>query len=290
MSLRRKALAATLALATSFSLAACAGGNDEDTIVIGTTDSEQKQWTVFKDELDKAGLKTEIKAFNDYSIPNRALADGDIDVNNFQHMMFLAEYNVGNNTDLTPVGATEILPLGLYYKEHSELKDVEEAGEVTIPNDSTNQGRAINVLVQAGLVALKKEGLLTPTPADIDEGKSKVKVIAVDAAQTATSWLDGKPAIVNNSFLDRAKIDPKTVIFQDDPKKEEAQPYINGFVTTKERKDEADLKKLVEIWHSKPVQDAIDEQSKGTSVEVNMDSDELNEVVKDTEQKIKDQK
>src|SRR5699024_11269008 len=103
------------------------------------------------------GLKTEIKSFNDYSIPNRALTDGEIDVNNFQHMMFLAEYNNGNNTDLAPVGATEILPLGLYYKDHSDLKDVEKAGEVAIPNDSTNQGRAINVLVQAGLVTLKKE-------------------------------------------------------------------------------------------------------------------------------------
>ena len=176
MSLRRKALAATIALTTSFSLVACSGGNDEDTIVIGTTDSEQKQWEVFKQELDNAGLKTEIKSFNDYSIPNRALTDGEIDVNNFQHMMFLAEYNNGNNTDLAPVGATEILPLGLYYKDHSDLKDVEKAGEVAIPNDSTNQGRAINVLVQAGLVTLKKEGLLTPTPADIDTEKSKVKV------------------------------------------------------------------------------------------------------------------
>ena len=289
MSLRRKALAATIALTTSFGLVACSGGNDDDTIVIGTTDSEQKQWQVFKQELDNAGLKTEIKSFNDYSIPNRALTDGEIDVNNFQHMMFLAEYNNGNNTDLAPVGATEILPLGLYYKDHSDLKDVEKAGEVAIPNDSTNQGRAINVLVQAGLVTLKKEGLLTPTPADIDTDKSKIKVTPVDAAQTATSWLDGTPAIVNNSFLDRADIDPKTAIFQDDPEKEEAQPYINGFVTTKDRKDEEDLKKLVEIWHSKPVQDAIDEQTKGTSVAVTMSGDELQKVLDNTQQKLKEQ-
>lgn len=290
MSLRRKALAATVALATSFSLAACAGGNDEDTIVIGTTDSEQKQWDVFKEELDKAGLKTEIKSFNEYAIPNRALSDGEIDVNNFQHMMFLADYNVGNNADLTPVGATEILPLGLYYKDHSELKDVEEAGEVAIPNDATNQARGINVLVQAKLVTLKKEGLLNPTPADIDTGKSKVKVTAVDAAQTATSWLDGKPAIINNSFLDRADIDPTTAVFKDDPKKKEAKPYINGFVTTKEHQDDPDLKKLVEIWHSKPVQDAIAEQTKGTSVPIDMDGPKLEKILKDTEKKLKEQK
>src|SRR5699024_11731999 len=107
----------------SYSVAASTGGNDEDTIVIGTTDTEQKQWEVVKQELDNAGLKTEIKSFNDYSIPSRALTAGEIDVNNFQHMMFLAEYNNGNNTDLAPVGATETLPRGPYYKDHAERQD-----------------------------------------------------------------------------------------------------------------------------------------------------------------------
>ena len=289
MSLGRKALAATLAAATAFSLAAC-GGKDGETIKIGTTDSDQKQWQVFKEELDKAGVKSEIVSFNDYNIPNQALKDGQIDINNFQHMKFLAEYNVGNDTDLAPVGATEIIPLALYYKDHKDVSDIEKAGEVAIPNDSTNQGRAINVLAQAKLVTLKKEGLLTPTPADIDEGKSKVKVTTVDAAQTATSYLDGKPAIINNSFLSKAGIDPNTAIIKDDPKADEAKPYINGFVTTRENQNKEEFKKLVEIWHSQPVQDAIKEESKGTSVEIKMDGPELEKILTNTQNKIKAQK
>ncbi len=289
MSLGRKALAAILAASTAFSLAAC-GGDDSETIKIGTTDSDQKQWQVFQQELDKAGIKGEIVSFNDYNIPNQALKDGQIDINNFQHMKFLAEYNVGNDTNLVPVGGTEIVPLALYFKDHKSVEDVEKAGEVVIPNDSTNQGRAINVLVQAKLITLKKEGLLTPTPADIDEGKSKVKVTTVDAAQTATSYLDGKPAVVNNSFLSKAGIDPNTAIFKDDPKADEAKPYINGFVTTKENQNKEEFKKLVEIWHSQPVQDAIKEESKGTSVEIKMDGPELEKILNDTQNKLKAQK
>lgn len=289
MPLGRKALAAILAASTAFSLAAC-GGDDSETIKIGTTDSDQKQWQVFQQELDKAGIKGEIVSFNDYNIPNQALKDGQIDINNFQHMKFLAEYNVGNDTNLVPVGGTEIVPLALYFKDHKSVEDVEKAGEVVIPNDSTNQGRAINVLVQAKLITLKKEGLLTPTPADIDEGKSKIKVTTVDAAQTATSYLDGKPAVVNNSFLSKAGIDPNTAIFKDAPKADEAKPYINGFVTTKENQNKEEFKKLVEIWHSKPVQDAIKEESKGTSVEIKMDGPELEKILNDTQNKLKAQK
>ncbi len=288
-SIRRKSIAAITATAAALSLSACGAGNDKDTITIGTTDADQKQWKVFEQELDKAGVKAKIQSFNDYNIPNQSLIDGQTDINNFQHMMFLAQYNTGNNSDLVPVGATEIVPLALYFKDHKDVKDVEKAGEVAIPNDSTNQGRAINLLAQNKLVTLKKEGLLTPTPADIDTGKSKVKVTPVDAAQTATSYLDGTPAVINNSFLSKADIDPKSAVLQDDPKNDAAKPYINGFVTTKEHQDDPQYQKLVDIWHSKPVQDAVNEESGGTSVEVKMGGKELEKILTDTEKKLKEQ-
>lgn len=285
MSLRRKVAAGVAAAAMVFGLSAC--GGDDDTIKIGTTDQGQKQWQVFEEQAKKEGLNVELVPFGDYSLPNRALQEGEIDVNNFQHLMFLADYNVNNDSKLVPIGATEIIPLGVYYQDHSEVKDIEEAGEVAIPNDPTNQGRALHALASAGLVKLKDDKILSPTPADIDEGKSKVKVTPVDAAQTVTAYKDGTPAVINNSFLERGSIDPKSAIVQDDPKTEAAQPFINAFVTTEEKKDDKDLKKLVDIWHSKEVQDALNEQSKGTSVEVKMGPDELAKILKDTEGKVK---
>ena len=190
----------------------------------------------------------------------------------------MAEYNHGNSTNLVPIVATEIVPLALFWKDHDSLDGI-EGEEVAIPNDSTNQARAINVLVQAGLLTLKDKDNLEPTPLDIDEKKSKVKVTPVDAAQTTSAHGEGTPAIINNSFLERAGIDPATAIFQDDPNSEEAEPYINVFAVREEDADNEDIKKLAELWHSDAVQEGVDEDSAGTSVEVERSQEDLQKIL-----------
>ncbi|AEX66761.1 MetQ/NlpA family ABC transporter substrate-binding protein [Corynebacterium diphtheriae] len=281
MKLRRSVALVSASLIAATGLVACSNSSDSSdqaTVKIGTTDGSKKSWKVFEDKAKEAGIKLDIKNFSDYSTPNDALAQDQLDVNLFQHLKFLAEYNVGKNADLTPVGATEIVPLALFWKDHTSLDGI-EGKSVAIPNDPSNQGRAINVLVQAKLITLKKEGLITPAPSDVDEAKSKVKLTPVDAAQTTTAYGEGTPAIINNSFLDRAGIDPKLSVFQDDPNSAEAEPYINAFVTKAEDKDDANIAKLVEIWHSKEVQDAVAEDSKGTSVPVQRTAEELKKIL-----------
>lgn len=250
------------------------------TIRLGTTDSTKKAWAAMEDAAKENGIDLELVNFSDYSTPNLALSQDQIDVNQFQHLKFLAEYNVGNNDDLTPVGATEIVPLALFWKDHDSIDGI-DGESIAIPNDPSNQGRAINVLVQAGLITLKEEakGMVTPAPADIDEAASKVTVTPVDAAQTTAAYGEGTPAIINNSFLDRAGIDPKLAVFQDDPDSEEAEPYINVFVVKAEDKDDPTVAKLVELWHTQAVQDAIAEDSKGTSVEVERTPEELQAIL-----------
>ncbi|WP_368921412.1 MetQ/NlpA family ABC transporter substrate-binding protein [Corynebacterium striatum] len=285
MRIRRVLAASSAAVIAATSLVACssdssdsASGESDGPIVIGTTDAAKKAWSAFEDEAEKQGLEIEVKNFSDYNTPNQALNQGELDTNNFQHLKFLAEFNKGNGTDLVPIVATEIVPLALFWKDHKSLDGI-EGQEVAIPNDSTNQGRAINVLVQAKLVTLKKEGLITPGLPDIDETKSKVKVVPVDAAQTPTAYSEGKPAIINNSFLDRAGIDPTTSVFQDDPNSPEAEPYINAFVVRAEDANNEQIKKVAEIWHTKAVQDAVAEDSKGTSVPVEKSAEELKEIL-----------
>ncbi|WP_347004498.1 MetQ/NlpA family ABC transporter substrate-binding protein [Corynebacterium striatum] len=285
MRIRRVLAASSAAVIAATSLVACssdssdsASGKSDGPIVIGTTDAAKKAWSAFEDEAEKQGLEIEVKNFSDYNTPNQALNQGELDTNNFQHLKFLAEFNKGNGTDLVPIVATEIVPLALFWKDHKSLDGI-EGQEVAIPNDSTNQGRAINVLVQAKLVTLKKEGLITPGLPDIDEAKSKVKVVPVDAAQTPTAYGEGKPAIINNSFLDRAGIDPTTSVFQDDPNSPEAEPYINAFVVRAEDASNEQIKKVAEIWHTKAVQDAVAEDSKGTSVPVEKSAEELKEIL-----------
>lgn len=281
MKIRRSVTLISASLIAATGLVACSNSSDSPdqvTVKIGTTDGSKKSWKVFEDKAKEAGIKLDIKNFSDYSTPNDALAQDQLDVNLFQHLKFLAEYNVGKNADLTPVGATEIVPLALFWKDHTSLDGI-EGKSVAIPNDPSNQGRAINVLVQAKLLTLKKEGLITPTPSDVDEVKSKVKLTPVDAAQTTTAYGEGTPAIINNSFLDRAGIDPRLSVFQDDPNSTEAEPYINAFVTKAEDKDDVNIAKLVEIWHSKEVQDAVAEDSKGTSVPVQRNTEELKKIL-----------
>lgn len=273
------ALAATLA---ATGLAACSSEDNaagDTTITIGTTDASKKAWAVFEEKAEDQGIDLKVQKFSDYTTPNRALDEGNLDVNLFQHIKFLADYNVGANSDLTPVGSTEIVPLALFWQGHSNVDELKKGDEVVIPNDPSNQGRAINVLVQAKLLKLKEEGLLNPTPADIDEGASTVKVVPVDAAQTPAAYGEGKPAIINNSFLDRAGIDPNTAIFQDDPNSPEAEPYINVFVTKKDRANDPTILKLATIWHDQAVQDAVAEDSKGTSVSVDRPAEELQQIL-----------
>ena len=279
MQIRRAAAATAAVTVAATSLVACSSDADDDkTITVGTTDDAKQAWVAFEQEAKDAGYDIDIKSFSDYNTPNQALNQGELDTNNFQHLKFLAEYNHGNGTNLVPIVATEIVPLALFWKGHDSLDGI-EGQEVAIPNDSTNQGRAINVLVQAGLITLKKDGLITPTPLDIDEKKSKVKVVPVDAAQTPSAHGEGTPAIINNSFLERAGIDPATAVFQDDPNSEEAEPYINVFAVREEDADNEDIKKLAELWHSDAVQKGVDEDSAGTSVEVERTPEELQEIL-----------
>ena len=135
-----------------------------------------------------------------------------------------------------------------------------------------------NVLVQAGLVTLREEGLLDPSPADIDTEASEVEVTPVDAAQATLAYNEGTPAVINNSFLERAGIDPNSAIFQDDPSTEQAEQYINVWVTTPELADNEELQQLAELWKDPAVEEAVLESSGGTAVPVDLTDEELADI------------
>ena len=287
---RTLATVAAAALATT-GLVACSNESDDTadtaakdgdnvTVKIGTTEADQEAWRVFKDLAKDNGITLDIVSFSDYSPVNEALAQGELDVNKFQHIKYLAEYNKASNNDLRIVGSTEIVPLALFWKDHDSIDGI-EGESVAIPNDPSNQGRAINVLVQAGLLTLSDSVAdeLAPTPADIDKAASKVTVTPVDASQTPSAYNEGKPAIINNTWLDRAGIEPGLAVFQDDPESKEAEPYINVFAAQADNIDDETLNKLVELWQTPEVAEAAAKDSKGTSVPVYRDKAELNEIL-----------
>ncbi|WP_311357224.1 MetQ/NlpA family ABC transporter substrate-binding protein [Corynebacterium riegelii] len=290
--MRASRITASLAALTiaATSLVACsnesdsatdAASQDGDNVVvkIGTTDADQQAWSVFADLAAEEGITLDIVQFSDYPPVNEALAQGELDLNKFQHILYLAKYNASSGKDLRVLGSTEIYPLALFWKDHDSLDGI-EGSEIAIPNDDSNQGRAINVLVQAGLLTLK-DGAdeLAPTPADIDAEASKVSVVPVDASQTPTAYKEGRPAIINNSWLDRAGIEPGEAIFQDDPASEQGEPYINVFASRAEDIDNPTYLKLAELWHDPAVAEAVQKDSRNTAVEVERPKEELNEIL-----------
>ena len=268
-----------------FSLAACGsssnGNGDSKKITIGVVGNETAN-QVLKDEAAKQGITIEYSEFTDYAQPNPAVDAGDNDMNRFQHIAYLANYNVSSGKDLQIVGSTNIYPMAIFSKKHKKVDEIPQGGTIAIPNDSVNEARALLLLKAQNLVTFKSE-VHTPTHNDIDTGKSKVKVTPVDAAQTVVSLDSVDAAVINNTFLADAGLNPSDALAQDDPNNPDARRYVNLFVAQKDKANDETYKKVVEIFHSKTVQDAVKEDSKNTAVEVNLSQDELKQALQKEE-------
>ena len=284
------ALAATATLA--FTLSACGGsdgpklseGTKDDPIRIGIVGAED-YWPVFKAEAEKEGLFVEIVDLGGYEVPNKAVSEGEIDVNQFQHLLFLAQYNLDADDNLAPYAATAVYPLGIYSQKHESV-DTITGGKVAVPNDATNLSRALLVLQDAGLIELKDGGNNFSTELDVLD-TSKVEVVPVDATQTVVSLPDVEASVVNNDFLEVAGLDATDAIFSDSAESEGARPYINIWVSRDGDKDNKTLAKLVEVYKSDVVQEGVLAASGGTASIANQTGAELEEILKEIQVGIK---
>ena len=254
-------------------LAACAapaaGDGGDDVVKIGVVGKSDPQWAAFEEAAADEGITIELVDFADYAQPNPATTEGELDLNQFQHIVYLADYNVSAGEDLTPIGATAIYPLGLYSTTYDSVDDIPEGETVAVPNDASNQARALLVLQSAGLLELKSGGTIFSDLADIDEAESRVKVTALEASLTPTSLPDVAAAVINNDFVEDAGLSFEDAIAQDDPSDPNALPYVNIFASRAEDKDDETYLKLVEIFQTDPeVQAALVEASGSTAVPV----------------------
>ncbi|MFD4422657.1 MetQ/NlpA family ABC transporter substrate-binding protein [Agromyces sp. NPDC058484] len=273
-------------------LAACAApaageGVSDDVVKIGVVGKSDPQWPAFEEAAAEAGITIEIIDFADYAQPNPATTEGELDLNQFQHIVYLADYNVSAGEDLVPIGSTAIYPLGLYSTKYDSVKDIPAGETVAVPNDASNQARALLVLQSAGLIELKSGGSIFSDLADIDESTSKVKVTALEASLTPTSLPDLAAAIINNDFVEDAGLAFEDAIAQDDPSDPNALPYVNIFATRSGDAENETYLKLVEIFQTDPeVQAGLIESSGGTAVSVKTPVgdlvDSLTEVEADT--------
>ena len=253
------------------------GGN---TVIVGVVSEQEHHRELARIAKEEHGIDVEIRNFTEYTQPNPALDNGDIQMNWFQHIAYLADYNESAGKDLAMIGTTEIIPLPLYSKKYKDVKEFQKGDTVAIPNDTVNQGRAIGVLVQAGLLTLKNESI-RPEPKDIDEDASIVRIQPVAAQQTVNALESVQGSIINNTFSSDAGIDTNTALFQDDPTASAAKPFVNGFVVRREDLGNETYKTIASLYHDERILKISAQISSDTSIPVQDDQAEIDTVLAD---------
>jgi D-methionine transport system substrate-binding protein len=228
------------------------------TVTIGVADKALPYWKTYTDLAERRlDVTVRLTNFSDYSLPNPALKDGQIDINQFQHIQYLANYNVTSKDDLQPIGSTAVYPLPLYSTKYDKASQIPDGAKIAVPNDAINEARALLVLQSAGLVTLKDGGSAFSTVSDI--ATKKVDVQPIDASQTANALQQGsvQGAIVNNNFATAAGLPSSDQIFQDDPKSSSAAPYVNVFAVRDADKHNATYLALAKLFQDGAVQKAF---------------------------------
>ncbi|MDR6639091.1 MetQ/NlpA family ABC transporter substrate-binding protein [Paenarthrobacter nitroguajacolicus] len=291
--MKNRLLVAAVGLIAALSLSACGGASSGSTtsgntkVVIGVDDGAEEHWTLLKNKLKDQGIDLEVKNFTDGAQINTATQQGQVDINLFQHLKYLSQFNVNSNGTLVPVGATAVYPLALYSEKFKSVEELPADAEVAIPNNPTNQARALLNLQTAGLLQLKDGGNSLSTPAEITS--SKIKVVPVDSNQTVNA-LKGTTdaAVVNNTQAQKGGLGDEKIIFKEDLNSESLAPYINGFVVKADRKDDPTWKKIVDAYHTPEVEASVTKLNDGNlQFKADWTAAKLQEVLTAEEQAIK---
>lgn len=242
-------------------LAGCGKGSakqsDNQKVKLGVVGSDTRTWDFVKEKLAKDGIDLEIVEFTDYNQPNAALNDKEIDLNSFQHQIFLDNYNNEHGTKLTSIGNTVNSPLGIYSEKIKSVDELKDGDEISIPNDPTNGGRALILLQKAGLIKVNATKNNLPTVEDITENNKQLKITELDAAQTARSLQDVAAAIINGGMAIDAGYSPKQDAIFFEPVDDESRPYVNIIVARPEDTDNQTYQKIVAAYQQDDVKDFI---------------------------------
>ncbi len=241
---------AALALAGTAALAGCAPAAESETVKIGVVPGGQPYWDTFVDAAADEGITVEIIDFAEYPQPNPLLSEGELDLNQFQHIAFLATHNVDAEDDLVPLGATVSYPMNLFSAKYDSLADIPEVGTVAVPNDESNRARALLVLQKLGLVELKDGGNSSSTLDDVLADKSKVKVTELDAAGIPGALPDVDAGVINNDFVEPSGLDFADSLGADSADDAAAAPYTNIFAARAEDRDNETYLKLIDIYQN----------------------------------------
>ncbi|MBG9452719.1 methionine ABC transporter substrate-binding protein [Lysinibacillus sphaericus] len=259
-------------IALLFLLVACAKADEKDTVKVGIRSSELKTWEYIKKQAAKEDINLDLVTFSAQYDPNQALAEGEVDMNAFQHVAYLNLFNTSNDTDLQAIGTTIMAPIGLYSNKYKSLEDMKEGAKIAVPNDPSNWGRALLLLQENGLLTVTDNFDGNGGEDRIKDNPKKLNILPVDGATTPRVMEDADFAIINNGVAVEAGLLLKDAIIHEN---ETAKPFINVIVARPEDKDDETLKKIVDIYQREETANFIKDISKGNYIPVKMPLDEL---------------
>lgn len=255
-----------LALALTALLAAGCGGSyakKEAAIKVGATAGPHAEVVeAAAKEAAKSGLKVQVVEFSDYITPDKALADGELDLVSYQHKPFLDNFNKQNKSDLVPIGNAILMRMGIYSDKVHDVKDIPDGAIIAIPNDPTNGGRGLMLLERAGVIKLKDGLGMKATPNDIADNPKHIQIKELEAAQLPRSLADVDAAVITMNYVMSGGLDVKKQNIFLEPKDEPLAVMI--IAARSKDKDKPEYKEFVKAYQSEAVRKFIADKYKGT--------------------------
>lgn len=247
--------------------AATSGASADKTIKVGASPTPHAEiLNAVKDELANDGYTLEVVEYNDYVLPNTALEDGDLDANYFQHITYLDNFNEENGTHLVSAGAIHFEPFGLYAGKTTSLDDLADGATVAVPNDTTNEARALLLLEQEGLITLKDGAGLNATVLDIEDNPKNLQIEEVEAAQLPRVLQDVDIAAINGNYALGAGLKVSDALAVESDEGEAAKAYGNVVAVKEGNENTEKTQALIKALTSDTAREYIESTYDGSVV------------------------
>lgn len=267
----KRILAAGAAAVLAVGLTACGGKEnkaDDKTITVAASPTPHAEiLEAAKDLLKEKGYTLEIKEFDDYPQQNVVVDEGEFDANYFQHQPYLDNFNEEKGSDLVSAAKIHYEPLGIYPGASEDLENIKDEAKIAVPNDATNEARALLLLEENGIITLKEDAGLNATKKDVEENPHNIEIVELDAAQIARVVEELDFVILNGNYALDAGFNVQTdAIAKEEADSEAAQTYANIIAVKKENKDSEKIKALVEVLQSEEIGKFITDTYEGAVV------------------------
>jgi D-methionine transport system substrate-binding protein len=264
----KKLLLSIIIITFAIISAACAEktseGKESTTVKLGVSGTDTRIWDFVAKKAEKEGINIEIVSFSDYVAPNTALAEGEIDVNAFQTVAYFDVFIKEHNLDLVPIATTVLAPMGIYSEKYKDVKDIPDGAKIALPNDASNQGRALLLLQEAGLIELPEDFDPNGDLTQIKKNPKNIEFVPVVPAQTPRALPDVAASVINNGIAGDAGLSPlEDAIFHES---ETATPYLNIIAVQAKDKDNKTYKRLAELYQSEDTAKFIEKEYKGNMI------------------------